>query len=91
MFYDIVRGGMGMLSNNYNMATLPQRINQIARIAGTFTLRSGKTSDVYFDKYQFEADPQLLYDIAQAMKSLIPPGTQVLAGLEMGGIPMSLC
>lgn len=51
-------------------------------------LRSGKVSDTYFDKYQFEADPKLLHSIAQAMATLVPPGTQVLAGLEMGGIPI---
>jgi orotate phosphoribosyltransferase len=45
-------------------------------------------SDTYFDKYQFEADPQLLLAIAVAMKPLIPAGVEVLAGLEMGGIPI---
>lgn len=71
------------------MPTLAQRIRTSARLTGTFTLRSGKTSDVYFDKYQFEADPRLLMDIARAMVALIPPGTEVLAGLEMGGIPIA--
>ena len=70
------------------MSTLARKIRDSARITGTFTLRSGKTSDVYFDKYQFEADPALLLDIARAMAPLIPPGTEVLAGLEMGGIPI---
>jgi orotate phosphoribosyltransferase len=57
-------------------------------MTGSFTLRSGKVSDTYFDKYQFEADPKLLQSIAQAMVSLIPEGTEVLAGMEMGGIPI---
>jgi orotate phosphoribosyltransferase len=64
------------------------RIKSCARLTGSFTLRSGKLSDTYFDKYQFEADPQLLSAIAQAMAALVPPGTEVLAGLEMGGIPI---
>ncbi|QTN26379.1 orotate phosphoribosyltransferase [Rhodoferax sp. AJA081-3] len=70
------------------MQTLPARIRTSARIAGHFVLRSGKTSDTYFDKYQFESDPQLLRAIAEAMAPLVPPGTEVLAGLEMGGIPI---
>ena len=70
------------------MSMLAKRIRDTARINGTFTLRSGKTSDVYFDKYRFEADPVLLLDIARAMVPLIPLGTDVLAGLEMGGIPI---
>ena len=49
-------------------------------------MRSGRVADEYFDKYQFEADPALLGEIAAAMVPLIPEGTQVLAGLEMGGI-----
>ena len=70
------------------MPSLPSRIRRCARLTGSFTLRSGKISDTYFDKYQFEAEPRLLRAIAQAMAALIPQGTEVLAGLEMGGIPI---
>lgn len=49
-------------------------------------MRSGRVADEYFDKYQFEADPVLLAEITAAMVPLIPEGTDVLAGLEMGGI-----
>ncbi len=70
------------------MTSLPDQIRQCARLTGSFTLRSGKVSDTYFDKYQFEANPKLLKSIAQAMAPLIPQGTEVLAGLEMGGIPI---
>lgn len=70
------------------MQSLPTRIRSCARLTGTFTLRSGNVSDTYFDKYQFESDPKLLRDIAQTMTALIPKGTEVLAGLEMGGIPI---
>ena len=67
---------------------IPARIRSCAKLSGTFTLRSGKVSETYFDKYRFEAEPQLLRDICQAMAALIPSGTEVLAGLEMGGIPI---
>lgn len=70
------------------MQTLPARIRKSALISGHFVLRSGLTSDTYFDKYQFESDPVLLRAIAEAMAPLVPPGTEVLAGLEMGGIPI---
>ena len=70
------------------MPNLPSRIRAIARLTGSFKLRSGKVSDTYFDKYQFEADPVLLLAIAKELAALIPPGTEVLAGLEMGGIPI---
>lgn len=38
-----------------------------SKLLGNFTLRSGKVSDTYFDKYRFEADPILLLAIATAM------------------------
>ncbi|MBU0677487.1 MAG: orotate phosphoribosyltransferase [Verrucomicrobia bacterium] len=67
---------------------LAQRIADKATIHGEFLLRSGATSNVYFDKYLFEADPELLKDITAGMAELIPEGTEALAGLEMGGIPL---
>lgn len=70
------------------MQSLAARIKQCAKVQGRFTLRSGKMSDTYFDKYQFESRPDLLLTIAQEMTQLVPKGTEVLAGLEMGGIPI---
>lgn len=49
-------------------------------------LRSGRVAEEYFDKYRFEADPALLDELAAGMVPLVPEGTEVLAGLEMGGI-----
>lgn len=68
--------------------TLAQRIREKAKLSGEFTLRSGAVSDTYFDKYLFESDPVLLKEIALNMADMIPPDTEVLAGLEMGGIPV---
>ncbi len=56
-------------------------------LTGQFTLRSGQTSDEYFDKYLFESDPLLLRQVAEAMVALLPD-CDVLAGMEMGGIPL---
>src|SRR6202046_5290189 len=68
---------------------LARRIYETAHITGDFTLRSGVKSTEYFDKYLFEADPELLKHIAGAMVKLVPPGVDALAGLEMGGIPIA--
>jgi len=66
-----------------------RKIYESAHITGEFTLRSGQVSNEYFDKYLFEAQPELLCDIAREMAALIPENTQALAGLEMGGIPVA--
>ncbi len=71
------------------MTDLAHKINSIARLTGTFTLRSGQIATEYFDKYRFEAQPVLLGEIAAALAPMIPEGTEVLAGLEMGGIPIA--
>lgn len=68
---------------------LAKKIYEVAHLTGEFKLRSGQTSHEYFDKYRFEARPELLKEIAEHMRALIPPGTQALAGLEMGGIPIA--
>ncbi|MGE0623630.1 MAG: orotate phosphoribosyltransferase [Pseudomonadales bacterium] len=71
-----------------DLDALARSIRDAAQLSGTFTLRSGAVSDTYFDKYRFEADPVLLRRVGEAMLGLIPAGTTVLAGLEMGGIPV---
>lgn len=68
---------------------LAQRIAAVARLTGAFRLRSGQVSDTYFDKYRFEADPVLLKDVARHMAPLVPPDAEVLAGLELGGVPVA--
>lgn len=68
---------------------LAKKIYDIAHLTGEFKLRSGQVSNEYFDKYRFEAQPLLLKEIAKQMAPLIPKGTEVLAGLEMGGIPIA--
>lgn len=58
------------------------------RLRGEFTLRSGRVSDEYFDKYLFESDPALLRRVTDRMSLLIPAETALLGGLELGGIPL---
>jgi orotate phosphoribosyltransferase len=68
---------------------LAKRIHGSAHLTGTFTLRSGVVSNEYFDKYRFEAEPDLLRAIGEAMAPLVPPGIDALAGLELGGVPLA--
>jgi orotate phosphoribosyltransferase len=69
--------------------SLASAIAAIATLRGEFTLRSGALSTEYFDKYRFEADPGLLRTIAEHLAPMIPPHAQVLAGLELGGVPIA--
>jgi orotate phosphoribosyltransferase len=69
--------------------TLANEIYKTAHLTGTFKLRSGKVSSDFFDKYLFESNPNLLNEVAEHLAKLIPIGTEILAGLEMGGIPIA--
>lgn len=67
---------------------LAKKIYEVAHLKGDFLLRSGQRSNEYFDKYRFESNPQVLKEIAKQLAPKIPAGTEVLAALEMGGIPI---
>jgi len=64
-------------------------IYNVSHITGEFLLRSGNISNEYFDKYLFESNPQLLQEIALQMKDNLPDEFDMLAGLEVGGIPIA--
>lgn len=67
---------------------LAAAIYSASHLTGEFHLRSGAISSHYFDKYRFESDPRLLAAVVDALKDLIPADTDVIAGLELGGVPL---
>ena len=68
---------------------LARAIASVSTLSGQFTLRSGRTATTYFDKYRFEGDPKLLHAIGEHLEPLVPPDTEALAGLELGGVPLA--
>ena len=69
--------------------TLARDVDVCCRLTGEFTLRSGQVSSEYFDKYLFESDPTLLARVVDRMLELVPVDTELLGGLELGGIPIA--
>jgi orotate phosphoribosyltransferase len=68
---------------------LAEQISRVARLTGSFLLRSGQRSTHYFDKYRFETDPHLLRRVSSRMLALVPQDAEILAGLELGGVPLA--
>ncbi len=68
---------------------LALRLKQVALLEGEFTLRSGRKSNYYFDKYLFETHPGLLRDVARELARMLPEDTDRLAGAELGGVPLA--
>src|SRR6187399_2781554 len=64
-------------------------VDTCCRLTGEFTLRSGQVAAEYFDKYLFESDPALLARVVDQMVDLVPEGTELLGGLELGGVPIA--
>jgi orotate phosphoribosyltransferase len=68
--------------------SLARKIFEVSHLTGEFRLRSGTLSSDYFDKYQFEADPGIIREVVVQLKELLPSEVELLAGLELGGIPL---
>lgn len=68
---------------------LARDIDTCCRLTGQFTLRSGTVASEYFDKYLFEAQPALLARVAEQMVGLLPDDTELLGGLDLGGVPIA--
>jgi orotate phosphoribosyltransferase len=69
--------------------SLAADIDACCRLTGEFTLRSGQVASEYFDKYLFESDPALLARVVDELVHLVPEGTELLGGLELGGVPIA--
>lgn len=70
---------------------LIQRITDSALLHGDFTLRSGRKSKYYLDKYLFQTQPDILAALATLFAEKIaalPGGVDRLAGAELGGVPL---
>jgi orotate phosphoribosyltransferase len=78
-----------MVQSKMNKIELAREVTSTSLLRGGFRLRSGIIAKEYFDKYRFESDPVLLRAIAEHLVPLIPPNAEVIAGLELGGVPLA--
>jgi len=68
---------------------LIQRIKDTAVLHGDFTLRSGRTSQYYLDKYLFETQPDILAALGERFAQRLTPEVNRIAGPELGGVPLA--
>ena len=71
-----------------NRADLIKRIRDTALLRGEFTLRSGRKSSYYLDKYLFETKPDILAALGELLAEHVDRRTNRLAAAELGGIPL---
>ena len=68
---------------------LAQRIAQVSLLRGEFTLRSGRKSNYYLDKYRFETQPDVLVELGKLFAQRLTPGVQRIAGAELGAVSLA--
>ncbi|GAB4385635.1 MAG: orotate phosphoribosyltransferase [Phycisphaerales bacterium] len=84
-----------MNTEDLNREHLAQAIARASLLRGEFTLRSGRKSRYYLDKYQFTTQPAILRPIGRMLAQRVASLSRThgwtvdrLAGAELGGIPL---
>ena len=68
---------------------LAEALRAAAYLEGDFTLRSGRKSKYYLDKYLFETRPELLRELAKRFARFVTNEIDRIAGAELGGIALA--
>jgi len=68
---------------------LIKRIKETAYLKGDFTLRSGKKSKYYLDKYLFETCPDILEALGVEFARYVTEDVTLIAGAELGGVALA--
>ena len=68
---------------------LARRIADVALLRGEFTLRSGRKSNYYLDKYLFETQPDILRALGELFAQKVGPKVDRIAGAELGAVALA--
>lgn len=83
---------MTTTSSRMSRQEIAQRIAAVSLLRGEFTLRSGRKSGYYLDKYLFSTRPEILRELgllfAERLSAGVAGPVDRLAGAELGGIPL---
>jgi orotate phosphoribosyltransferase len=69
---------------------LALRIAELSLLRGEFTLRSGRTSSYYLDKYRFETQPDVLEALGRLLAERVSGNVDRIAGAELGAVPLAV-
>ena len=68
---------------------LIKRVKETSYLEGDFTLRSGKKSKYYMDKYLFETCPDILKALGEEFATHVGDDVTLIAGAELGGVALA--
>src|SRR2546423_10902923 len=69
---------------------LAKCIVDLALLRGNFTLRSGRKSNYYLDKYRFETQPDVLLELGELLAQHVAENVDRIAGAELGAVPLAV-
>ena len=72
-----------------NRDQLAKRIAEVSLLRGDFTLRSGRKSNYYLDKYLFETQPDVLAALGKLFAEHVAPDVTRIAGAELGAVALA--
>ena len=72
-----------------NRDDLARRIADVSLLRGEFTLRSGRKSNFYLDKYLFETQPDILRALGELFAQRVGPQIDRIAGAELGAVSLA--
>ncbi len=72
-----------------NQDQLAKRIAEVALLHGDFTLRSGRKSTFYLDKYRFETQPDVLAELGKLFAAKVSSNVDRIAGAELGAVALA--
>jgi orotate phosphoribosyltransferase len=79
-----------MTAPSMTLAELAERIRAASYLEGDFTLRSGRKSTFYIDKYLFETQPDILVEVGRRLAEHANDRTTRIAGAELGGVALAV-
>ena len=68
---------------------LAKRIADVSLLRGEFTLRSGRKSKYYLDKYLFETQPDILKALGEMFARHVSNEVDRIAGAELGAVALA--
>ena len=66
-----------------------KRIAEVSLLRGEFTLRSGRKSNYYLDKYLFETQPDVLEALGKLFAEKVTSDVDRIAGAELGAVALA--
>lgn len=77
------------MTGTLSKSQLAARIAEVALLRGEFTLRSGRKSNYYLDKYRFETQGDILRALGDLFAAHVTPEVDRIAGAELGAVPLA--